>query len=92
MGTEIKVGDLVIYHDTKGRPHNALVIVNWGAETGEPLLNLVYVSGDETKTDVYGRQIERDATSVPHKSHGVHGRYWRRANEEPNAFAPPVAI
>src|SRR5262249_23597005 len=90
----INVGDVVIYHDPKGHPHNALVLVNWGrpGDVTEPLLNLVYVSDDESKTDSYGRQIERDATSVPHKSYGAHGRYWRRSDEEPNRFSEPVAI
>ena len=32
-----------------------------------PSVNLVFVVGDESKTDSYGRQIER-ATSCPHES------------------------
>lgn len=32
-----------------------------------PLINLVYVSPDPGKSDSYGRQIERDMTSVYHK-------------------------
>ena len=88
----INVGDTVVYHDPKGNPHNALVTANWGGPNeANPLLNLVFVSGDETRTDSFGRQIERP-TSTPHKSHGVHGNYWRRTYEEPNPFMPPVAI
>lgn len=32
-----------------------------------PLINLVYVSPDESKRDSYGRQIQREMTSVNHK-------------------------
>jgi hypothetical protein len=41
-----------------------------------PSINLVYVVGEEDKTDSYGRQIDR-ATSVPHKSsQTAHGYYY----------------
>jgi hypothetical protein len=86
----ILVGDTVVYHDTKGLPHNALVTANWGG-SDHPLLNLVFVSGNEDRTDNFGRQIERE-TSVPHKSFGVLGRYWRRADEAPNPMTPPVSL
>jgi hypothetical protein len=43
-----------------------------------PSLNLVYVSDDPNKTDQYGRQIERGATSVVHqRNQAAHGRFWR---------------
>lgn len=32
-----------------------------------PLINLVHVSADGSKSDSYGRQIERNMTSVNHK-------------------------
>lgn len=32
-----------------------------------PLINLVYVSPDANKSDSYGRQIQREMTSVNHK-------------------------
>lgn len=41
-----------------------------------PCINLVYVVSDESKTDSYGRQIERK-TSVQHRSQTTaHGFYW----------------
>lgn len=44
--------------------------------TGEPGCNLVYVDGDRTKNDPYGRQISRE-TSVVHKSkQPAHGNFW----------------
>lgn len=58
-------------HDVYGAPNHAYI-----SETGEPGCNLVYLSGDRTKTDPYGRQIER-ATSVVHKSkQAAPGNYW----------------
>lgn len=41
-----------------------------------PSVNVVYATGDDAKTDPYGRQIER-ATSVVHKTlQAAHGMYW----------------
>lgn len=46
----------------------------------QPCINVVYTSGDETKRDVYGRQIERDLTSLQHfdQTAGMpkRGRYY----------------
>ena len=81
-----KVGDAVVYHDSKGVPHNALVTAAWS----DTCVNVVMVSGDESQTDTYGRQIGRE-TSCQHKSvHEVHGNYWRFADEEPIPYKPPV--
>lgn len=84
----VKVGDSIVYHDESGHPHNALVTAVWTP----PMINLVFISGDESRTDSYGRQIER-SSSVYHKSQtDVHGRYWRLASEEPNAYIPPTGV
>lgn len=90
MSEKPKVGDRVMYHDPKGNPFNALVTTVW-SQTENPLVNLVFVSGDENRQDGFGRQLER-ATSVGHKSGGVHGYYWRRPDEEPNAYVPPASV
>lgn len=72
------IGDHVIYVDEYGREHNALVTAIWGIDSPTKSLNLVYVSDDSAKTDQYGRQICRDATSVVHESsQPAHGRKWR---------------
>jgi len=71
----------VIYFDHSGMPHKAIITAVWGPETYNvpaeaPCLNLVYVSTDESKSDPFGRQIERD-TSVPHRAQQqAHGNYW----------------
>lgn len=80
----LQVGSTVIYHDTKNRPHDALVTAvhsNWA----NPCINLLFVSKDETMNDQYGRQIIRQS-SVSHTEHNpAPGNYWRRASEAPNA-------
>lgn len=84
----VNVGDFVIWHDSKGRPHNALVTTVWS----QTCINLVIVSGDDEKQDQYGRQIER-YTSQPYKSlNSVHGNYWRFYGDEPNPYQAPTAV
>jgi hypothetical protein len=81
----VKVGDAVVFYDPVGRAHAAIVTAVWNP----PMVNLVFVSHDEARTDVYGRQIER-ATSLYHKSQTtVHGQYWAYAEEAPNPIVQP---
>jgi len=62
------VGKSIIYNDEYRKPHYALINQCWSLENNEPAyINLVYVSSDSTKTDTYGRQIER-STSVYRKN------------------------
>lgn len=85
--THPRVGDMVVYHDERGFPHNALLKAVWdgGDETNNfPCVNLVYVSQDDRRQDDAGRQTEVK-TSIVHKSmQAVHGFYWRWPEEEPN--------
>jgi hypothetical protein len=77
---KVNVGETVIYHDPVGTPFNALVTAVWTPTC----INVVIVSDDESRTDSYGRQIER-RTSLQHKSLvPVHGNYFRFQDEEPN--------
>lgn len=80
-----KPGDVVVYHDPKGVPHNALVTIAWT----ETCINLVLVSDDEEKQDTYGRQIERQTSMAHVDGSTVHGFYWRWPDEEPNPYVPP---
>jgi len=83
-----KVGEHVVYHDTVGEPHEALITTVFGPQ----MVNVVYVSGDESRKDNYGRQIER-ASSCGHKDLvKVHGYYWRYPDEEPNPIAIPTEV
>jgi plastocyanin len=71
----VEVGDVVKYVDENGREHNAIVLINHG-NTPTSAINVAYVSSDTTKTDSYGRQIER-ASSVSRKSeYTANGRYY----------------
>lgn len=85
METRAKVGDTVIYVDPVARQHNALVT----AVHGPTCINAVYVSGEESMTDTYGRQIARQS-SLCHKSVvGAHGNYYMLPGEEPNPVRAP---
>jgi len=93
-----KVGDVVVWCDPKGRDHHALVTANWGAKPTHPaeygpVINVVFVSGNETELDSYGRQIARE-TSVSHaRCPGTpHGRYWRWPAEDRNEYVPPSSV
>lgn len=83
------LGQKVVFCDAKGNDRDALVTAVWS----ETCINLLWVSGDETKTDSYGRQIERQ-TSVTHAtvSGQAHGNYWRLDHEPRNEYKPPLAV
>jgi hypothetical protein len=85
------IGESVVYHDSKGQAHEALITQVWGAQESPtmPSLNVVVISRDDQRMDSYGRQLER-FTSVCHKSvQHAHGYYWRYVDEEPNPYQPP---
>jgi hypothetical protein len=84
MTRNIKAGDAVIVADEFGVEHDGLVTEAWVSATGGqyddqrgPAINVVFVSGDEKKTDQFGRQIEH-LSSVAHRSMKGEcpGRYW----------------
>lgn len=84
-----KLGQSVVYCDPSAVDHDALITAVWS----ETCVNLVFVSGDESKTDTYGRQIERQ-TSCSHADSGgqAHGNYWRFADELKRPVKPPLAV
>lgn len=79
----LKPGDVVLFKDSKGVWHNALVTIWHGLKMdggsvedfrrihstpdGMPCVNLVYITPSTDKTDPYGHQLER-ASSVGHGS------------------------
>lgn len=77
----VNIGDAINFSDEYGKSHKAVVTTVYnsghvGDDTPLPSVNLVYVSDDETKSDQYGRQIERK-TSVVHKTNQyAHGMFW----------------
>lgn len=70
---KVETGQHVVYVDPKGVARPAVVTVAWS----HTCVNVVFVSDDKSKTDSYGRQIERE-TSVIHASTPgrAHGNYW----------------
>ncbi len=84
MAKELNVGDAVVWIDEHRVEHPALVTRVWPQMSGdarEPGVNLVFVVKDESKTDPYGRQIER-RTSVCHSTVQPAGAYcWKRVDE-----------
>ena len=84
-----QLGQKVVFTDPKGVDHEALVTAVWS----ETCVNLVWVSGDEARTDTYGRQLERQ-TSVTHATvmGQAHGNYWRYDGEARNDYKPPLAV
>lgn len=98
------VGDVVIFTDPQGVDKNALVVCVFGEAqvcesehypTGKqlsmPCINAVWVSPDKSKQDPYGRQIERDHTSIVHVSfQPAHGLYWRWPDDPKNPIVEPT--
>jgi hypothetical protein len=96
------VGSVVIFTDAHGVDHNALVTAVFGEVSHNPgddddsalympCLNAVWVSSDESKQDPYGRQIERDHTSIVHaSSQPAHGVYWRWPGDPKNPIQAPT--
>ena len=77
-GENVEKGDMVIFVDPYGEEHNALVTAVWQNPSGEPSVNVVYVSDDLAKEDQYGRQIERNTSVVHESNQSAHGMKWRR--------------
>lgn len=79
---QLSVGSHVVYTDQFSVRHDAVVTAVWGEisaykpNTPMPGCNLVFVSGDETKTDPYGRQIERETSVVHVSNQPAKGRFW----------------
>lgn len=80
----VRVGQAVRFIDSNYREHDALVLVIHAAKDGVsypeefewpdgevgPTINVVHAASEDSKTDPYGRQIERP-TSVMHKQQTV---------------------
>ena len=68
----IKIGDVVVYTDEVSVRHNALVTNVWSTTC----INLVYMTGDDSKTDTYGRQIERRTSCQVKMATSAPGNFW----------------
>lgn len=74
--TLIKNGSAIKFVDENRVEHDALVTY----VHSETCINLIYVSKDPLKSDVYGQQIERK-TSVTNLIHNEFGNYWKRLDQ-----------
>jgi hypothetical protein len=83
----LKPGDPVIYTDEIRIDHNAVVTAVWSAD----LINVVFVSPDESKTDSYGRQIERQTSVSRYSETNNFGRCFREVGVEATFIEHPVA-
>lgn len=84
---EVKVGDAVIFADPLRNEHDAVVTAVWGPDC----INVVFVSTDESKTDTYGRQIERETSVSRHSENNCFGRSFRPVgSEKPEYRAYPI--
>ncbi len=75
----MEIGDTVVYVDPVAVEHDALLTAIWGPTDNSdnlPSVNLVFVDGDKTKTDSYGRQIARQTSVVHQTRQAAHGNYW----------------
>jgi len=98
MGAKkVEVGQHVVFVDQSRGWHDALLVAVWGEpETytvmheGQerlhyPCVNLVYVSGDGSKHDQYGRQIERESSVTHYLDTTAPGFCWLHPDEAEQA-------
>ena len=93
MKRELRIGQPILYVDSKGVEQHALITHVWGCYEGEDhdgnklgpytqeqyeetCINVCYMSKDESKTDDYGRQLERDTSVCFAGNMSVRGRCW----------------
>lgn len=84
----VHVGSPVIYCDSHGVDHDALVTAVWNPFC----VNVVFVSTDESKSDQYGRQIERETSIQYMGPTSVHGVYFRMPGEDRVPYQPPQEV
>lgn len=85
---QAKANEHVVFTDSRGVERSALLTIVHGessmvpARNGQgeqeyhPSVNLVFVTGDPSKTDPYGLQIERESSVVHRNDQGAHGNFW----------------
>lgn len=73
-----KIGDSVIYTDEVRRDHNAVVTAVWGPDC----INVLFVSPDESRTDSYGRQSDRQTSVARYSESNNFGRCFREVGVE----------
>jgi len=80
----VEVGDHVIFTDSHGRQHSALLTAVWGDWShpdNPPAVNLLYVVHEDTRDDQYGRQIQREPSVVHRKLNSAGAHCWHLPDE-----------
>lgn len=78
----LKVGEVVVYVDPFKRDHLALVTAVFRGMSGtRDGCNLVYVTQDESKTDTYGGQIERQSSVAHISANPAQANCWKDLHE-----------
>lgn len=80
MGENRKVGEAVIFIDEHRQEHFALLTAIHGGGD-KPCVNLIRVSDDPNKYDVYGRQTERSSSCVHISSNSAQANCWKDLTE-----------
>lgn len=81
---DVAVGMVVVFTDENRVDRPALVTAVWGDAPTKPCINIVFVSGDESRQDSCGRQIERHTSLVHAKDQTGGGMCWRlKAESKP---------
>lgn len=81
----VSVGGHVIYADEYRLEHDALV-----TDVHSPdCINVLYVSGDSSKNDSHGRQVERASSVSRHSEAQGFGRSFRHPSTEKPEYREP---
>jgi hypothetical protein len=80
MNKDLIVGDSVVFIDSLRVEHKALVTNVFGSGS-TPTINVVFASGDDTKTDNYGRQLERQTSTCHVSVNSAKANCWRHTDE-----------
>jgi len=72
----LKIGDHVVFVDSRGIEHDALTTAVWS----ETCVNLVYVSLEPNERDDYGNQIKRETSVVNASLQSAPGNYWKASS------------
>lgn len=78
----VKIGDAVKFYDEQSQEFNALVTAVHGVSRESngiewhPAINIVFITDDSAKRDVYGNQTERRSSVVYSAQQQAHGFYW----------------
>ncbi len=77
----VKNGDHVMVVDQHGVTHDGLITNCWSSGPtpdgkAGPTINVLFVTGDASKRDQYGDQIERYSSTSHKLNTTAPGRYW----------------